>query len=394
MFCLNYDKVSEKGNLMTPIALTPVPSLPDEICLKIFVYACGAKNLNAIVAVCKRWKALVYSQRFLFISTLYEKKFHKVMSEEPAEVKKDLPLLALLSTRLNDYALKLQLSIYKLGNLNDKKLSSCLKQFEHTRSLELEGLHASTVTEKGFAEIGTILKRLRHLKLNDNSSARILIEDREFESIVSQNPKLHSLDISGCCKLTPSSLVAVSKKTRKLDTCHFSSDTWLTDDVITAFVSDHPNLKSLSVSGRSKLSNQALAAIETHATQLTKFELFSLPFDKASLFSCLGKMKNLASFLLWNTLDDEDVKTIAKNCPQLTHCNLRRWKIKSLSTLKDLGKQCPHLKELTLCIDERWNLKKDNVIKKVSSLRKKYFQHLTKIDVNSKEKTWPSSSSP
>lgn len=384
----------KKGNLMTLTVLTSTSLLSSDLWLKIFVMACGAKNLNAIAAVCKHWNSIVYEQRFLFISTLYEKKFHKVMSEEPAEVEKDLPLLALLSTKLNDYALKLQLSIDKLGTLSDETLLSCLKRFAYTRSLELEGLRASAVTEKGFAEIGTILKGLRHLKLNDNSSARILIEDREFESIVSQNPKLHSLDISGCCKLTPSSLVAVSKKTRKLETCHFSSDTWLTDVVITAFVNDHPNLKSLGLSGRSKLSNQALAAIEAHATQLTKFELFSLPFDKASLFSCLGKMKNLASFLLWNTLDDEDVKTIAKNCPQLTHCNLRRWKIKSLSTLKDLGKQCPHLKELTLCIDERWNLKKDNVINKVSSLRKKYFQHLTKIDVNSKEKTWPSSSSP
>lgn len=290
-----------------------------------------------------------------------------------------------------EYDSKLFLMINKINMLTDEALLNCLKEYEFASTLELKGESKFELTDGVFNEIGTIAKSIRVLILHDgfNAQESLPVTNEALGSIVASNPQLNCLDLYGCPILTPEGLIRISQKVHALTDCKLSSKYWLTDAVIKAFLTNHPELESLELGfechrlENGTLTDKAARDIQDHKN-LRKLHLTSLPFSKPTLRETLAKMNQLQALLLWDKLENQDIAIIARNMPELRECNLKIWKVTSLSVLKEF-RNCPNLESLTLEITSKKILgikrfSEDSVFAYI----KKHLPKLQIIKVNSK----------
>jgi len=206
--------------------------------------------------------------------------------------------------------------LFGCGNVTDSGLGKVVHCCPSLRKVELFG--CSSITDEGIA----MLAKCRKLDFLNVRACR-LISDASIDALVHGCPSLHTMNLTGCKRLSNKGLAGLSQ-------C--------------------PNMHSLTLSGCSQISDAGLAWVVSGCQQLQELNLQGCHgITSASLATISAACPSLRCLNLKGTaVADPGLEAVAVHCKGMVEINLQGLERITDSSLCALA-SCPDLREVFLC---------------------------------------------
>eukprot|EP01034_Spumella_vulgaris_P022494 gene22494-28622_t len=173
------------------------------------------------------------------------------------------------------------------------------------------------------------------------------LDDNQLFSMVAQCPRLHTLTVETCPKVTATGIVEIARSSPCLHSLSIPLCTSLTNDLLTTVIQTIGlRLRALQISGCSAISDSSILQLASQCTDITSLDVSGC-----------------------DNVSDDSMQLVAWHCTRLRHLDVSRTGI-SEDTLHDLCQACPPLVSLAVsdCLEILNRCEEVSLMKIVSAL--------------------------
>nr|CCA18655.1 conserved hypothetical protein [Albugo laibachii Nc14] len=221
-------------------------------------------------------------------------------------------------SRTNRVKQQLIHALLKNGRLGDDTLPTCFFHVSMTR-MDLSGAKISSLLMEEFASICSKIHTV-------NFSGCFRLTDNAIEVLLRKCPELRDVNLENCRKLSDVSLDHLRKHATKLQCIDVGGNFNMTLPGITRFVEKHPNrsrFHKLHVSGHF-LNEHALRVVMAKCKKLRSLSVGYSSLSDDAFIAFLTNRKSITRLSLhWNgAITDKLLRFMATDCPNLVELNL------------------------------------------------------------------------
>ena len=336
-------------------------TLPSELILEIFKFLHTAKDLHSCLLTCQTWCAcsvemLWYKPQLYTAPSMI--KFLPIIRKEglsfdyPSFIRR-LNLSYLCEQIADAILMKLQrckrlerLTLLGCKRVTDRGLADILSHNTGLIALDISGLDQVTdlsvlvaasrnknlqglnltdcrnITDDAIVEIAQQCRNLRRIKLNNC----IGIKDKSVQALADYSEYLLEIDLDHCHQVTSPAIANLIVSCAELRELRLNMCTQLNDSCFTGLQRDrYMNLRSLDLTGCSRITDDSVLAIVTAAPKLRTLVLAKCPniTDRGAVqIARLGKHIHFLHLGHCNQLTDRCVGFLAKYCNRLRYIDL------------------------------------------------------------------------
>lgn len=191
----------------------------------------------------------------------------------------------------------------------------------------------------------------------DLSRVARALTDEMLIKIVSSNPGLKSINLSGCWNLTDAGIMAVANGCPGLERLNVRSCWNLTDAAIKAVAKKCKDLKQLDVSCCKNFTDAAIKAIAEHCSDLQQLNALRCPnLTDAAIIAVANGCKDLQLLGVseCDKLTDDAMRAVAKNCPGLQYLDVSGCGYLTNAAMRVVAEKCRGLQHIDVM--ECWKL--------------------------------------